>query len=471
MATPATTQPRTPGFWTSLREAIRGTHQDFTEGSISRAVFLLATPMVLEMLMESLFAVVDVFWVTRLGANAIATVGLTESMLTLVFSVAMGVSMSATAMVARRIGEKNPHGAATAAVQAIALGIGVALLMGIPGFWLAPKLLEWMGAPPDLIAIGHNYTAIVLGGNISVMLLFLLNGVFRGAGDASIAMRVLWFANLINLVLDPCLIFGLGPFPSLGVTGAAVATWTGRTCGVLYQLWILFRGNSRIVIRREDLVIVPRVIASLVRVSVTGVLQFAIAQTSWLGLVRIISTFGSGALAGYTIGIRVFIFAILPSWGLSGAAATMVGQNLGAQRPQRAERAVYLTGFYNMIFLAAVAALFIGMPERIIALFTRDPSMAAAGVDCLRIIGYGNVIYAFALVMVQAFNGAGDTVTPTVINVFSFWLCEIPLAWVLAYRAGLGVRGVFWSIPIAETVMTAMALIMFWKGGWKRRRI
>jgi putative MATE family efflux protein len=470
MSVPVASEVR-PTIWQSLVEAVRGSRQDFTEGSISRAVFLLATPMVLEMLMESLFAIVDVFWVTRLGANAVATVGLTESMLTLVFSVAIGVSLSTTAMVARRTGEKDMRGAATAAVQAIVLGIGLALLAGIPGFWLAPRLLEWMGAPADLVATGHRYTSIVLGGSISVMLLFLNNAIFRGAGDASVAMRVLWFSNLINLALDPCLIFGLGPFPRMGVTGAAVSTLIGRSLGVIYQFWILFRGRSRIAIGRADLKIVPRVIASLMRVSITGVLQFAIAHTSWIALVRIISTFGSAAIAGYTIGIRIFVFVILPSWGLSGAAATMVGQNLGAGKPERAERAVYLTGFYNMAFMALVAAAFIGIPEAIVGLFTTDPAVAPFAVDCLRIVAYGNLAYAFGMVMVQAFNGAGDTVTPTIINVIGFWCCEIPLAWALAYPEGMGVRGVFTAIPISQLFVSLMGLTMFMRGSWKRRVI
>jgi len=470
MATNVVTQRR-PTVWQSILEAIRGTQQDFTEGSISRAILLLATPMVLEMFMESLFAVVDVFWVTRLGSNAIATVGLTESMLTLVFSVAMGVSMSATAMVARRIGEKDPRGAATAAVQAILLGVVLAVLMGVPGFWFAPRLLEWMGAPADLVRMGHRYTAIMLGGSVSVMLLFLNNGIFRGSGDASVAMRVLWVSNLINLILDPCLIFGLGPFPKLGVAGAAVSTLTGRSFGVLYQLWILTRGHSRIVVRPIDIRVVPRVIVSLVRVSITGVMQFAIAHTSWIALVRIISTFGSAAVAGYTIGIRIFIFAILPSWGLSGAAATMVGQNLGAHKPERAERAVYLTGFYNMLFLSVVAAVFIALPGPIVRLFTADPTVAPYAVDCLRIIAYGNLAYAYGMVMVQAFNGAGDTVTPTIINMFGFWLCEIPLAWVLAYPAGMAVRGVFISIPVSELLITLAGLAVFTRGRWKKSRI
>jgi putative MATE family efflux protein len=470
MATATITNSR-PSVWQSLREAIRGTHQDFTEGSISRAVFLLATPMVLEMVMESLFALANVFWVTRLGANAVATVGLTESMFTLVFSVAIGVSMSTTAMVARRIGEKDPEGAATAAVQAILLGVTLAILMGVPGYWLAPKLLELMGAPPDLIATGHRYTALVFGGSITVMLLFLNNAIFRGAGDASVAMRVLWFANLINIVLDPCLIFGLGPFPALGVTGAGVSTLIGRGSGVLYQLWILTRGNSRIRIRRSDLRIVPPVIGTLIRVSSTGVMQFAIAHTSWIVLVRIISSFGSLAVAGYTIGIRIFVFAILPSWGFSGAAATMVGQNLGARKPERAVRAVYLTGFYNMIYMGFAALVFIAIPDVIVGFFTSDPLVSHFAIDCLRIIAYGNLIYAFGMVLVQAFNGAGDTVTPTLINVVGFWLCEIPLAWALSHPAGWAVSGVFASIPLAEVLIATLGLVMFRRGAWQKRVI
>ena len=464
-------QQRSQTLWRSLGEAIRGTHQDFTEGAISRAIFLLGIPMVLEMCMESLFAIVDVFWVTRLGATAIATVGLTESMLTLVFSVAIGLSMSATAMVARRIGEKDPRGAAVAAVQAIILGVVVAVAMGVPGAWFAPQLLHAMGAPADLIAVGHRYTAVVFGASVSVLLLFLNNAIFRGAGDASVAMRVLWLSNVINLALDPCFIFGLGPFPALGVTGAAVSTAIGRSCGVLYQFWILARGHSRIAILREDLRVVPRVVGALARVSVTGVLQFAVAHTSWIALVRFISAFGSAAVAGYTIGIRVFAFAILPSWGMSGAAATMVGQNLGARKPDRAERAVYLTAFYNALYMGAVAAVFIFVPGLLVHVFTTDASIGAFAVDCLRIIGYGNLAYAAVMVLLQAFNGAGDTVTPTLINIVGFWICEIPLAWTLAFRAHMGVRGVFTSIPVAEGLIAAIGAVVFLRGGWKRKRI
>jgi len=459
------------GVWRTITEAIKGTHQDFTQVSISRAVFLLAIPMVLEMLMESLFALVDVFWVSRLGANAIATVGLTESMLTLVFSVALGVSLSTTAMVARRTGEKDPEGAATAAMQSIFLGIGIAVAIGIPAVIFAHQLLNLMGADRMLIAGGHRYTEIVFGGTAVVILLFLNNAIFRGAGDASIAMRVLWVANLINLLLDPCFIFGLGPFPKLGVTGAAVATLIGRSCGVVYQFWMLTNGRARVRIAARHLRVVPQVMESLVRVSSTGVLQFLIAHTSWLVLVRFISTFGSLAVAGYTIGIRIFMFVILPSWGLSGAAATMVGQNLGAKKPERAQRAVYVTAGYNAVYLVTIALLLIFAPHAIVSFFSADPVVSAFAADCLRIIGYGNLTYAFGMVMVQAFNGAGDTITPTVINVVSFWLCEIPLAWFLANRTSLGVNGVFAAIPVSNTVMTVISLIVFARGSWKLRRI
>lgn len=463
--------PPRPSAWRTIVEAIKGTHQDFTQASISRAVFLLAIPMVLEMMMESLFALVDVFWVTRLGSNAIATVGLTESMLTLVFSVALGISFPTTAMVARRTGEKDREGAAVSAMQAIFLGIGIALLTGIPAMFFAHQLLSLMGADTTLIAAGHRYTEIVFGGTVAVMLLFLNNAIFRGAGDASIAMRVLWLSNLINLILDPCFIFGLGPFPELGVTGAAVATLTGRSCGVLYQFWILTNGTSRVRLCARHLRIVPSVIASLIRVSSTGVLQFLIAHTSWLALVRIISSFGGLAVAGYTIGIRIFMFIILPSWGLSGAAATMVGQNLGAKKPERAERAVYVTAGYNAIYLVAIAMILIFAPGPVVSFFSTDPVVSKYAADCLRIIGYGNLTYAFGMVMVQAFNGAGDTVTPTLINIVSFWLCEIPVGWFLANHTSLGVNGVFTAIPISNTVMTIISLLVFARGGWKRRCI
>jgi putative MATE family efflux protein len=467
----STAEPERRSFFASVLEGIRGTEQDFTEGSISRAVLLLATPMVLEMSMESLFAVVDVFWVTQLGSDAVAAVGLTESLMALVFSVALGVTLATTAMVARRTGEKDARGASVAAGQAILLGIILAAAMGTPGYFYAPQLLGLMGASPEVLAGGRGYAAVIFGSSVTVMLLFLNNAIFRGAGDAAIAFRVLAVSNFINIVLDPFLIFGWGPFPELGLTGAALATVVGRTTGVLYQFWFLFGGGSRIAIRPADILPAWRVLASLVRVSTTGVMQFAIAHTSWIVLVRLISAFGSFAVAGYTIGVRIFVFIILPAWGLSGAAATMVGQNLGAHRPERAERAVWLTGFYNMLYMVAVAAAFIAIPEPIVRLFTTDPEVVPYAVDCLRIVSYGNLSYAFGMVMVQAFNGAGDTVTPTYINLVGFWLCQIPLAWFLAMPAGFGVAGVFAAIPIAETLITVMGIALFWRGRWKARKI
>jgi len=450
---------------------MHGSRQDFTEGPIPRAILLLAVPMVLEMVMESLFAIVDIFWVAHLGDDAVAAVGLTESMLAPIFSIAMGISMSTTAMVARRIGEKDRHGAAVAAVQAIALGILVALAAGIAGVIFAPNLLALMGGSPALIEVGHRYTAIVLGGSMAILLLFLNNAIFRGAGDAAVAMRVLWLANLINLVLDPCFIFGLGPFPRLGVTGAAVATTTGRSIGVLYQFWILAHGTGRIRIERSVIRLDPRVMLRLLRVSITGILQFAVAHTSWVGLVRIVSVFGSAAVAGYTIAIRIVIFAILPSWGLAGAAATMVGQNLGAKKPERAERAVWLTGSYNVLFLGSVGLVFIVFAEPIIRLFTSDPEVIRVAASCLRICSYGNIAYAYGMVMVQSFNGAGDTVTPTIVNILCYWMFQIPLAYVLTFHAKLGPSGAFAAIPIAETAIAVLGVTLFRRGRWKTKKI
>ena len=458
-------------LWASLVEAVRGSHQDYTTGSLNRAILLLAVPMVLEMALESLFAVVDIFWVGRLGANATATVGLTESMLTLVFSVAMGLSLSTTAMVARRVGEKDPEGAAVAGVQAIALGLMVSVAIGVPCFLFAPNLLHWMGASPEIVATGSGYTRICLGGSFAVVLLFLNNAIFRGAGDAAIAMRLLWVSNIINLVLDPCLIFGWGPFPRLGVTGAALATLIGRSIGVLYQFYRLMHGTERLRILRSQVRLQWSVLLRLIRVSLTGILQFAIAHTSWIGLVRIVSIFGAAALAGYTIAIRIVIFVILPSWGMSNAAATLVGQNLGAGHPERAEKAVWRTGLYNMIFLGLVGVVFIVIPEPIVRLFTNDPAVVPLGVACLRIISYGNLGYAYFMVMMQAFNGAGDTITPTIVNFFGFWLFEIPLAYWLAITLNMRSNGVFFSIAIAETSMAIASAILFKQGRWKKQKI
>jgi putative MATE family efflux protein len=460
-----------PSLWSSVREALRGSHQDYTAGNLNRAILLLAIPMVLEMVLESLFAVVDVAWVSRLGANAIATVGLTESLLALVFSIGIGLAMSTTAMVARRIGEKDTQGAAVAGAQAIFLGLLVSFGIGLPSFIFAPQLLRLMGASPEVVATGTGYARIALGGCGAIVMLFLNNAIFRGAGDAAIAMRLLWVSNILNLILDPCLIFGLGPFPRLGVTGAALATFTGRSIGVLYQFYRLMKGTERLRIPRRLLRLNPGVLWRLIRVSLTGILQLAIANTSWIGLVRIVSIFGAAALAGYTIAIRIVIFIILPSWGLSNAAATLVGQSLGAGRPDRAEQAVWRTGLYNMLFLGLIGVVFIIAATPIVRLFTHDPAVVPLAATALRILSYGNVAYAYGMVMLQSFNGAGDTVTPTIVNFFGFWVLEIPLAWWLALHQGLHSNGVFLSIVVAQAAVAATGIILFRRGKWKGQQI
>jgi putative MATE family efflux protein len=462
---------RPPTIWGSIREALRGSHQDFTAGSLNRAIVLLAIPMVLEMVLESLFAVVDVFWVGRLGADAIATVGLTESLLSLVFAVGFGLALSTTAMVARRIGEKDPAGAAVAGVQSIVIGISTSLILGLPCWFYAPRLLQLMGASPEIVATGSGYARIALGGCGAVLMLFLNNAIFRGAGDAAVAMRLLWVSNIINLILDPCLIFGWGPFPRLGVTGAALATFIGRSIGVLYQFYRLLHGTERIRILTTQLRVNLRVLLRLLRVSVTGILQFTIADVSWIGMVRIVSLFGSAALASYTVAIRILIFVLLPSWGLSNAAATLVGQNLGAKQPERAEQSVWRTGLYNMMFLGGVGVLFIIFAEPVIHLFTSDPAVVPLAVSCLRILSYGNIGYAYGMVMLQAFNGAGDTVTPTVVNFFGFWLLEIPLAYTLAVPLHLLTNGVYYAIVLAEASIAAAGVLLFRLGRWKRQQI
>src|SRR5215471_6685335 len=459
------------GRLSAILEAIRGSQQDFTEGSLRRAILLLAIPMVLEMVMESLFAIVDVFWVARLGANAIATVGLSESILMLVYCGAMGLSMAITAMVARRIGEKDYDGAAVATVQAMAIAIVAAAVIAVAGIRFAPAFLAIMGASPDVIVTGQHYAAVMLGSSLCIVLLFVNNGVFRGAGDAAIAMRVLWLSNIINLILDPCFIFGLGPFPKLGVTGAAVSTTIGRSVGVAFQLWVLFSGNSRVKVVASRFRLQWDVMKRLVRVAVNGMFQYGIGQTSWMVLVRIVSTFGSVAVAGYTIAVRIIIFAILPSWGLSGAAATLVGQNLGAGKPDRAEQSVWRTGLYNMSFLGAVAVVFIVFPEQIIRLFTDDPAVIPYGVNCLRIFSYGNLAYAYGMVMVQSFNGAGDTFTPTSVNFFGYWLFQIPVAYLLSFHTSMGPNGVFAAVPIAETAIAVVGVALFRRGRWKLKKI
>jgi putative MATE family efflux protein len=457
--------------WKDVGAALAGTDKDFTTEKLGKAIFLLSVPMVLELVMESVFAVVDIFFVSRLGADAVATVGITESLMTIVYSLAVGLSTATTALVSRRIGEKNPDGAAVAAVQAVAAGISVSLVISLPGVLYAPKILGLMGAAADVIGTYSSYTSIMLGANIIIMLLFIINAVFRSAGDAAISMRVLWLANCINIVLDPCLIFGWGPFPELGIKGAAIATNIGRGIAILYQLFILFRGRKRVRINRRHIKIDYRVMKRLIRLSFGGIGQSLIATSSWIGMVRIISVFGSQVVAGYTIAIRIILFSILPAWGLSNAAATLVGQNLGAKRSERAERSVWLTGVVNMGLMGAIAFFLIAYPEFFIRLFIDDPGVISSGVSGLRIISYGFLSYALGMVMIQSFNGAGDTATPTFINFFCFWLFEIPLAYLLALPLGLEEKGVYIAIVAAESLVTVAAVLIFRSGRWKSREV
>lgn len=458
------------GFWSLLREALAGSRRDYTREPIGRAVILLAIPMVLEMVMESVFAVADIFWVARLGPNAVATVGLTESMLTMVYAVAVGLSMGATAVVARRIGEGNRAAAALAAVQVIIIGVALAAVIGIAGALLGPRLLALMGASPEIIALG-GFTRIMLGGSVTIILLFLINAVFRGAGDAAIAMRSLWLANAINIALGPCLIFGWGPFPQLGVEGAAIATTIGRGTGVLYQLRCLFRRNAHISVGREHLRIDGEALRTILRISRTGIFQVAVAMTSWVALIRILSGFGSVALAGYTIAIRVILFALLPSWGMANAAATLVGQNLGARQPDRAEASVWRAALYNLIFLGTVGVFFVMFANSIVSFFTTEPEVVKYGARCLRIVAAGFVFYAYGMVVGQAFNGAGDTRTPTWLNFFAFWVLELPVAYVLAHSLGLGPEGVFFAITIAFSAIAVASIVLFRRGYWKLTKV
>ena len=458
-------------LWPALKDAVRGTDQDFTSGPIGRAVLLLAVPMVLETAMESVFAVVDVFFVARLGPAAVATVGLTESMLTIIYTVALGLSIGVTALVARRIGEKDPEGAARTAFQAVTLGLVVATVMGVLGFTLAPHLLSIMGAEADVIESGAGYTRIMLGANATVLLLFLINAIFRGAGDAAIAMRVLWIANGINIVLDPALIFGLGPFPELGIDGAAIATNIGRGTAVILQLLVLLRAGGRVKIKRRHVELNPKVMWQLIRLSGTGTFQVFIGEASWIGLTRMLAGFGSGVLAGHTIGIRIIIFAILPSWGMSNAAATMVGQSLGAGKPERAERSVWIAGVYNMVFLTVIGFLFVVFAPQIVHLFTTEPEPARYAILCLRIVSLGFPFFAYGMVLTQSFNGAGDAWTPTIINLFCFWLFELPCAYVLAYVFDVGPVGVFTAMTISFSSLAVVSALVFRRGRWKAKSV
>jgi putative MATE family efflux protein len=460
-----------PGFWRSVGQALRGTEEDYTSGPIGRAILLLSIPMVLEMAMESVFAVVDIFFVSRLGANAVAAVGLTESLLTIVYALAMGLGIGATALVARRIGEKDAEGAAHAAVQAILLAIGISIVLGTAGSLLATRLLGLMGATPEVIEMGTGYARIMLGGEAAIIILFVVNAIFRGAGDAAIAMRVLWLANLINIVLAPCLIFGLGPFPQLGVTGAAVATTTGRSIGALFALWRLGRPDGRIPVGRRHLRLDLPVMGQIVRLAGSATVQMLIGTASWTALARILAVFGSPVLAGYTVAMRVVVFAILPSYGMSNAAATLVGQALGAGKPERAEKAVWKACLYNLAFLGFVGALFVLLAGPIVRLFSTDPEVVRHGAMALRVVALGFPLYAFGMVLTQAFNGAGDTWTPTWINLAVFWAFEIPLAYLLANTFGFGPTGAFWAITLAFSLLAVVSGIIFRRGTWKSKRV
>ncbi|MGB7761186.1 MAG: MATE family efflux transporter [Bryobacteraceae bacterium] len=454
-----------------LREALAGSDRDFTEGSLSRGIALLAIPTMLEMAMESTFGVVDAFWVARLGADSLAAVGLTEGLVALVFSIALGLSMAATSTVARRIGEKDREGAAVAAGQAIVCGAAVGISTGVAGVFLAARLLGLMGAPAPVIHAGAGYASIVLGGNVAIVLLFLINGIFRGSGDAAAAMRTLWLANLINMALDPCFIYGFAFFPRLGVTGAAVATTIGRSLGVVYRLAVLFRGRSRVRLALRHVRPDWPVMGRLLRVGSTAMLQYFVSTASWVSLARINARFGSAAIAGYTLALRIVLFALMPSWGIAAAAATLVGQNLGAHRPERSERAVWVGGMYNMAFLAAVAVCFIGAARPLVGLFTTDAAVGPVAVSCLRYVSLGYPCYAWGMIVEQAFNGAGDTATPTWMNFYCYWLLQIPLAWLLAGWAGLGPRGVYLAICIAESVLAVVGVAWFRRGTWKLAKV
>jgi len=466
---PSERWPRTP--WRVLRDALRGVPVDLTAAPVGKALVMLAVPMIMEMIMESIFAVVDVFWVSHLGARAVAAVGLTESMMMIVYSVAIGASIGVMALVARRVGEKNVGAAAHTAAQGIVLGLAIALGIGAVAGVFAKDLLRLLGADAGVVETGTGFTRVMLGCNATVFLLFLINAIFRGAGDAVYAMRVLWLGNILNIVLGPCFIFGVGPFPELGVTGAAVATSTGRGIAVLYQLTILASGRSKITIGREHLGLDFRVMGSVLRLSISATLQMLISMTSYIGVMRILSSFGSAPLAGYTIGFRIVMFAILPAFGLANAAATMVGQNLGARRVDRAEQSVWRASFFSAAFLTVVGVALLAGAERLVGLFTRDAEVLPHAVAYLRIVSLGFPFYGFGMVVSQSFNGAGDTRTPTVINLLVFWAIQIPLAWFLSQRAGLGPRGVFVTLALSFSIFAAVSVILFRRGAWKRTAI
>jgi MATE family, multidrug efflux pump len=452
-------------------EAVSGSEQDFTEGRLSRAILLLSIPAVLEMVMESVFVIADIFFVSKLGADSVATVGLTESMVTIIYAIAIGLGTATTSLVSRRIGEKHNEDASRAAVQAILTGLIVSVLIGIPGAIFADELLGMMGASENIIRHMSGYTRIMIGGNAVIMMLFIINAIFRSAGDAAVAMKVLWIGNIINLILDPCFIFGLGPFPHLGVQGAAIATTIGRGTAVLVQFYLLFNGRKRVQLTLKHLSVDFKIMLRLLRLSFGSIGQNLIGTTSWIALVRIISIFGSEVVAGYTIAIRIIGFTLLPSWGISNAASTLVGQNLGAKKPERAEKSVWVTGWINMILLGTIGLILVIFPGYFIRMFITDEIVITSGILGLRIISTGFIAYGLGMVLVNSFNGAGDTSTPLKINILAFWMVEIPLAYLLAIKLGMEERGVFIAIVIAESLMTLVAWLVFRKGKWKLKEV
>lgn len=456
-------------LWSVFREGLRGSQRNFTEGPIWVALVILAIPMILEMSMESLFAVVDIFFVAKLGADSVAIVGLTESVMALIYAVAFGLAISATATVARRTGEKDEAGAAKSAAHVLYLGIIVSIVISVIGIIFAPNILQLLGAHPRVMEEGARFMRIMLGGNAVVVFIFLLNAIFRGAGDAAIAMRVLVLSNGLNMILSPMFIFGIGPFPELGVTGAAVGTTIGRGCGVLFAAWNLMRPGGRIHVHRESWRFDPSLLWRLLRLSSTGVFQLLVATASWTALMPIMAGFGDSAIAGYVIALRVVMFALLPALGLSNAAATMVGQNLGADKPERSEAAVWAAAKFNTAFQFGVGVVFWLFSAQIIGIFTHEPEVLQYGTTALHIIAYGFAFYGMGMVLETAFNGAGDTWTPTYLNIFVFWLFEIPTAYLLAYYFGMGPSGVFWAITIAFSLLAIASAVVFKRGSWKTK--
>ena len=463
--------PNRPNWWTLLKDALRGKEYDYTQGSLSTAIFLLAIPMVFEMVMESVFALVDIYFVSQVSTNAVATIGLTESVVSLIYAVAVGISMAATAVIARRIGEGDQEGAKNAATQVIYLGLGVSIVFSLVGIYFAKEILGLMKASPDLIEEGYQYTQILIGGNTTIVLLFLINAIFRGAGNASYAMWVLIFSNALNIILDPLFIFGIGPFPELGVKGAAVATTIGRGSAVILQLLLLWLGKSRVQLALRHLKLQLAIVSNLVRISWGGIGQFLIGTSSWVFLMRIMSEFGSEVLAGYTIAIRIVIFCLMPAWGLSNAAATLVGQNLGANAPDRAAKAVWQTGKYNALFMGTLSILFLVWSKPIVSIFSPVEEVINTGSLCLRVFALGYVFYAFGMVLIQSFNGAGDTKTPTYINFVCFWMFQLPLAYFTALYLERGPVGVMISIVLAEILLTLISAYYFRLGKWKTIKV